>query len=143
MIDKARELEIHDIGVRLEEETLELNRLEILSSQLNSWEESLRCVFYLRHWCTDDLSKAQRDKLINQCYESALEKATTLNDWVGIADALLSVEPGFKYRKIAYEKLLEFDIEATEDIKLLCNCNTQKFRTVGWYLQGRKAQLNL
>ena len=123
MIDKARELEIHDIGVRLEEETLELNRLEILSSQLNSWEESLRCVFYLRHWCTDDLSKAQRDKLINQCYESALEKA--------------------KYRKIAYEKLLEFDIEATEDIKLLCNCNTQKFRTVGWYLQGRKAQLNL
>ena len=142
MINKARELEIQDIAVRLEKEPLELKRLEILSNQLNSWEDCLYCIWCLRG-NFNITNKLQRNKLINQCYESGLEKATTLSDWVKIADSLFSFGPSLKYRKIAYEKLLEFDIESAEDINLLCNCRTLRFRTVGWYLKGRKAQLNL
>jgi hypothetical protein len=60
--------------------------------------------------------------------------ANTLRDYVTIVAHL----KGNDHMHRAYAEMLKLDISTNEDINLLINSNSVRFRHVGWYLAGRK-----
>lgn len=94
---------------------------------------------YWRNWSEKTLGP---DRLARRCYENALKTAGTLSDCVYLASYLGSYSRELKYRKQAYEKILEFEITSDEDIELLCESLSERLKTIGWFLMGRKKHLN-
>lgn len=68
--------------------------------------------------------------------KKAVENASTLADWAAIAG---SAHATGQLRKRAYEEILRFE-PTGDDIQLLRKCASERLRSVGWYLSGRKAR---
>jgi hypothetical protein len=72
--------------------------------------------------------------LRNFAMKKAVENASTLADWVAIAD---NAHATGLLRKRAYGEVLRF--EPTDgDIEALQKCRSKHLQSVGWYLAGRR-----
>lgn len=101
---------------------------------------AVRPDFSVQDWMEIQQYCSYNDGDGTQCYtmqvislKKALEKASTLSDWICIAERTKG-----DHRRLAFDKILDFDITTDEDIKLLSESTSERLRSVGWYLHGRR-----
>ena len=66
----------------------------------------------------------------------AVEIATTLADWIRIAE--YTKDKAREYRRKAFCEIRKFNITSGEDIMLLRNSSSIILRSIGWYLDGKR-----
>lgn len=62
----------------------------------------------------------------------AMELASTLEDWICVAECLKG-----EYRRTAFEKIRAHRITTARDVELLLKSDCERLQFIGWYLNGR------
>jgi len=92
-----------------------------------------QCWARISRWICGGFREKKSYNLQVAAQKRAIELATSLADWVVLVEQLRA-----PYRNLAFEKILEFDLTIPGCLPVLHASNSERLRSVGWYLEGRR-----